>query len=284
MDLSWISQNRAQPVDWCDQNCHLPVRPSRSIVLQFPSRHLSTNGTSLVKKLSMPPLPTSLHLQSAYPTNLRSPVLPPLPIAMVTTDGWFLRRILSRSRSRSRIWRSRERVSSERKGKITPFTGPKTEKAGEPTVESLILASSQAEQNRGYTACYCPTCPWLWLRGSSTLYLTDLLLPFHSSVCFIEGIVNTDSCHILLRRCSIGLRVIRRRHTISTASLYEFSNCSWKVHRSSIWFLSFARATFVLCGFKIKIVSCPKCKARIKRWVMPPPPPMDNTTTRLITF
>ena len=39
----------------------------------------STNGTNLVKKLSMPPLPMPLHLQSAEPTKFRSPVLPPPP-------------------------------------------------------------------------------------------------------------------------------------------------------------------------------------------------------------
>ena len=55
------------------------------------------NRANLVKKLSMLCQPMLLHLQTAEPINCRSH--PPQPIVMITTDGWFLRCILSTSRS-----------------------------------------------------------------------------------------------------------------------------------------------------------------------------------------
>ena len=61
------------------------------ILFNQPTTEQSMHGTSLVKRLSMPPLPMPLHLQLAESTKLRSHVLPPLPITMITTDGWFLR-------------------------------------------------------------------------------------------------------------------------------------------------------------------------------------------------
>ena len=55
-------------------------------------------STGVRTHYSLHPADPLSYLQSAKPTNFRSPVLPLLPVAMTITDGWFLWCILSGSR------------------------------------------------------------------------------------------------------------------------------------------------------------------------------------------